>query len=367
MENNNGKEHRDPTSNCRSRMGNFWRKKLDSRKDYTLTDKLEPDYGIGERHLIYDEYQRAVELKTKLLKEYQGQNIEEVLQGKELKTTYGSCFSIHHRIPYPFELPPRELSRDRLLSSLRLLYGIGERTEQHLKLRDYDKIDKLIDHTHFGEQAKNFLRLLEHEGKFELIGWVRRWVTGSHPALLAISALHDKEDFLFCDIESLGLFSRPIILLGIAYFDGDYLESDQYLLRDYDEEAGIIEQFLQQTNSRKALVTFNGARFDIPYIMDRAGYYGLHYAQVPPNFDLLYFCRKTWGNFLPNCRLKTIEKEILQIDRENDVPSAMVPEFYQTYWETGNPGPLIPIIEHNRQDMVSMVKILTSLWNEWIN
>jgi len=42
----------------------------------------------------------------------------------------------------------------------------------------------------------------------------------------------------------------------------------------------------------------------------------------------------------------------------------MVPSFYKTYNETGNIGPLIPIVEHNKEDVVTLARILSSLHQE---
>ncbi len=39
----------------------------------------------------------------------------------------------------------------------------------------------------------------------------------------------------------------------------------------------------------------------------------------------------------------------------------MVPEFYEAYLRTGNPGPLVPIVEHNRQDVVSLARLFALL------
>lgn len=39
----------------------------------------------------------------------------------------------------------------------------------------------------------------------------------------------------------------------------------------------------------------------------------------------------------------------------------MVPEFYTAYHRSGNPGPLIPILAHNREDLVSMVRLVARL------
>ncbi len=52
------------------------------------------------------------------------------------------------------------------------------------------------------------------------------------------------------------------------------------------------------------------------------------------------------------------------MNRINDVPSSLVPEFYKTYLQTGNIGPLIPIVEHNQQDIITLALILSQLYEE---
>ena len=83
------------------------------------------------------------------------------------------------------------------------------------------------------------------------------------------------------------------------------------------------------------------------------------------HLNLLHFSRRAWKSKLPNCKLQTIEKHLFNFEREDDVPSSMVPSFYKTYNETGNIGPLIPIVEHNREDVVTLARILLSLHKEW--
>jgi uncharacterized protein YprB with RNaseH-like and TPR domain len=39
----------------------------------------------------------------------------------------------------------------------------------------------------------------------------------------------------------------------------------------------------------------------------------------------------------------------------------MVPEFYEAFLTSGNPGPLVPIITHNRQDLVSLARLFCLL------
>jgi len=48
-----------------------------------------------------------------------------------------------------------------------------------------------------------------------------------------------------------------------------------------------------------------------------------------------------------------------------DLPGELVPEFYYDYLRTGNAGFLKPIIDHNRQDVESLVNVFSSLVEHW--
>ncbi|HID94242.1 MAG TPA: exonuclease, partial [bacterium (Candidatus Stahlbacteria)] len=42
-------------------------------------------------------------------------------------------------------------------------------------------------------------------------------------------------------------------------------------------------------------------------------------------------------------------------------PAALVPDFYATYLRTKNVGPLIAIIEHNRDDLITLASVFSKL------
>jgi uncharacterized protein YprB with RNaseH-like and TPR domain len=191
------------------------------------------------------------------------------------------------------------------------------------------------------------------------------WLSKSDELVYCCSGFHDKEDFVFFDIETLGLFNRPIILIGIAKFEGESLSINQYFLRDLGQEPAALNGFLSHIGPESVLVSYNGKSFDIPYIRERLSYYGMLGLMERPHFDMLHFSRRAWRNKYPNCRLITLEKYIFGIERNDDVPSALVPEFYETYLKTGNIGPVIPIIEHNRQDLITLTNIFSKLYEEW--
>lgn len=187
----------------------------------------------------------------------------------------------------------------------------------------------------------------------------------SHNSILGTAVMHEPEDFVFFDIETLGLFSRPIILFGIGSLVHDRLEVSQFLLRDIEEEESALLATVEQlSGDHPALVTFNGKSFDLPYLSDRLAYYGHSAPTRIPHYDVLHFSRRRWNGVLPSLRLTAIEKEILDISRQDDVPGQMVPEFYAAYQRSGNPGPLVPVMEHNYQDVVSLARLFFRLLGE---
>jgi uncharacterized protein YprB with RNaseH-like and TPR domain len=80
-----------------------------------------------------------------------------------------------------------------------------------------------------------------------------------------------------------------------------------------------------------------------------------------PHFDILHSARRQWKRVMPDCRLTTLETRLFGIVRDGDIPSSMVPEFYATYLATGNAGPLVPIVSHNRQDLVTLTRLFFHL------
>ena len=151
-------------------------------------------------------------------------------------------------------------------------------------------------------------------------------------------------------------------VFGIGAIENGTLNVHQYLLRDIaEEQAALYETIRHLSGERKALMTFNGKAFDLPYISDRLGYYGMDIPTRIPHFDVLHFSRRYWRDTFPSMRLTTLEREILQIHRKDDIPGQVVPEFYETYLRTGNCGPLVPIVEHNRQDIISLALLFFHL------
>jgi uncharacterized protein YprB with RNaseH-like and TPR domain len=170
------------------------------------------------------------------------------------------------------------------------------------------------------------------------------------------------EDLAIIDIETLGIsFENPIILLGIANIGKNKVCTHQFLLRDISDEPAAIWAFLSHIKNGSSLVTYNGEEFDIPYLKQRLGYYGMEDSLSNPHFDAIHFARRKLWSKLHDCRLGTVEK-YFGIQRGMDIPGWLVPYFYNTYLKTRNVGPLVAIVKHNKQDLVNLGTVVSRLY-----
>lgn len=353
-----------------NRIGKRWRESVDKVKEYEIVEGEEKvfeefitsiPFGID-----YREYQEAEKLKQKLLRKYKGKEIEAVIEGKEFKTKKGICYHIENIDKISLKTINPDQAKKKILSDLKLIYGIGEVTELILKDEGYRTIGDLTEHSRFGHEASKFLKIFDKCDTCQIIDWIGHWFPKSHPLILYSSGLHNKEDFTFIDIESMGLGGGvPIILFGVARISGGYILTNQYLLRNIKEEPAALTGFLSQIEENSVFITFNGRAYDMHHIEERLAYYRMKGDLEKAHFDILHFSRRAWREKVLNCRLNTLEKYLFGVERKDDVPSALVPEFYETYMKTKNIGPLIPIIEHNKQDLVTLANIFSRLHKEW--
>lgn len=307
----------------------------------------------------YWEVRAALQLKEALLAEFAGARLEEVYQGVEAETEFGPVLRLEDYVPQRVSLCDRRRSLRALASQLRLVYGIGPRIERELQERGYRTLEDLQGHPRFGEEATRLCETLKHGDLPQLAAAVEHWFSPSHPLMLAIAGLAER--IALFDLESLGLFGRPLVLLGLAWPEDEGLRVEQYLIRSITEELAAVTAAAEALERAGALVTYNGRAFDLNYLEERLSYYGISRWIGRPDLDLLYHARRRFGARLPDCRLGTVERYLLGRERPFDVPSALVPDFYNTYLEEGNIGPLVAIIEHNRQDLLSLAALLGRL------
>jgi len=170
---------------------------------------------------------------------------------------------------------------------------------------------------------------------------------------------------VFLDTETTGLAGGAgtyIFLVGIGYFDGDQFCVRQYFMRDFNEERALLSAVNELLSNFEAIVSYNGKTFDFPLIQSRFIMSGMKLnLENPDHFDLLYPARRLWKRRLENCSLSTVERDILGVIRENDVPGYLVPEIYFRYIKTKDARALKQVFEHNLQDILSLVALVSRM------
>ncbi|MDD1676551.1 MAG: ribonuclease H-like domain-containing protein, partial [Methanomicrobiales archaeon] len=347
---------------ARFTVGTRWRECVDRIQDYSvIRDGNVFRTSFADSYLFTSEYERALALRERLLAEHDGISITDLFDGQEVETGSGTCYEIRSSCPFTPGTRNPGSAYERLVADLTLIPGIGPVTAHRLTQRGYHSIADLISHPRHRKDARAFLDLCERREVSELLAWLMKRGRRSQSQVLDTADFIPTGKLLFLDIETLGLFSRPIILFGTGRIRGSTMEVHQYLLRDIKEEPAALAAVLESAGDRGAYVTYNGKCFDIPYMQERAVYYGMPLSGALPHYDLLHFARRGLRNRVPDCRLTTLERHIFNHSRTDDVPSQLVPEFYATYLATGNPGPLVPVVSHNRQDIVSLAQLFQYL------
>jgi hypothetical protein len=80
-----------------------------------------------------------------------------------------------------------------------------------------------------------------------------------------------------------------------------------------------------------------------------------------PHVDLLTLVRALYRHRLESCTLRFVEERVLGYERDDPLPSALVPEAYFDYLRAGACGFLEAALEHNRLDVVSLVHLHSRL------
>ena len=352
-----------------NRAAESLRQRIGRSKEYEIVtepekETLPPKVPAFESWIWSSEYDEALKLENELIKKYTDKKIEQALPGEVISNEQGQCYAISGSCTSNFKKVTYEESRQLIISDLKVLPGIGPVSEQLLKQQGYATVEDLERHPRWKKQACDYMKMIDNKEVDSTQKWLWQRLPKSHPLLHYLAGFCQDQDIAIIDIETLGLSERPIILLGIAKPTKDHICTSQFLLRDIQDEPSALWALVSQLEPNLSLITFNGRSFDIPYIKQRLAYYGLEAPLDNPHFDVLHFTRRALRHKLPDCRLDTVEKYI-GVKRDINIPGALVPHFYETYLRTKNVGPLVPIVEHNKQDLLTLGSLFSKLYEEW--
>jgi len=307
---------------------------------------------------------------TPLIDEYRGKSFNDLFQNyRIINNEMGEFIEIiwEDEIPLKFNLFQ---TKKNLLHNLKVVNYIGEYVESKLNRRGIKTLQDLKYHLNFSGSAHRFLTLIKQKD-------YRTLKNNKCVNDLDLSFCFKMEDFLFVDIETLGIIDSPIILVGIGFFSNKKLEIHLFFARELENEIAICEHLKTKIFPNfKCFVSYNGKTFDIPYLANRFLYFFDRNPMITDDdqpyekcntkyhhIDLYHHCRRVYKGLYDNYTLTNMEEKLLNWRRENSLPSNLVGTFYRKYKE--NPdryvGLMKEVIEHNYYDVYSMPLILKNL------
>ncbi|MHB1639893.1 MAG: ribonuclease H-like domain-containing protein [Candidatus Dormibacteria bacterium] len=173
---------------------------------------------------------------------------------------------------------------------------------------------------------------------------------------------------LLCfDLETTGLQrgagTVPFLYGWATYREGaDSVQLEQWLLPELGEETALVRSALEQLSGAALLLTYNGSSYDLPLLRARMVMSGVDRPwPAAAHLDLLPVVRRLFRHRLDRCTLRAVEQDLLERGRDHDLPGGEAPARYWQFLQTGDPNPLAEVVQHNQQDVLSLLSLLQRL------
>jgi len=172
-------------------------------------------------------------------------------------------------------------------------------------------------------------------------------------------------DVAYLDTETTGLSGGAgtyVFAAAVARPIDSGLRLAQLFLPEPGMEAAFLCALRDEIESASGIATFNGGSFDLPVLRTRWVMarmpgeltHGLH-------VDLLTLVRALYRHRLEMCTLRYVEERVLGYERDDPLPSALVPDAYFDFLRSGSREYLEAALEHNRLDVISLVHLHSRL------
>ena len=121
----------------------------------------------------------------------------------------------------------------------------------------------------------------------------------------------------------------------------------------------MLEELAVLAAGRRDLVTYNGGSFDLPLLETR---FALNGVPSPPSGTRAIWtsCTRRRRLFKPrheNARLTTLEREVLEVERDDDIPGDRIPQVFFDFLRYGHHPAMESVLAHNRYDIVTLAAL----------
>lgn len=287
--------------------------------------------------------------------------VEQEIRHKPTGAAAGGTAPAVPAVPVPVPVPvPAPALRKPEIGGLRRLLGLRDRGISTANPRGH-AADRHVP----GEEIAPGLFLIE--------SFVAQAIP-TEPLSLAFAKREGEQvqprDLLFFDTETTGLAGGTgtrAFMIGAADWHthperGDGLRIRQLLMTTMAAEAAMLREFAGWLQPGTVFSSYNGRCYDAPLLKTR---YRLARQRCPitplDHVDLLFPTRRRYRGTWENCRLATIERQLLQIVREDDLPGSEAPAAWLNYLRGGSAVNLRRVAEHNHQDVVTLALLMRRL------
>ncbi len=220
--------------------------------------------------------------------------------------------------------------------------------------------------------VRSFDRSLEGDELAAGLRYIEKWVPFERlPARLDLTALNlrafdheeiDTHRILAFDTETTGLAGGTgtrAFMIGAADWRDGGLRIRQLLMTTMGAEQAMLREFARWLEPDTVLLSYNGKCYDRPLLSTR---YTLARLADPvlgrDHVDLLHPVRRHYRGVWENCRLATVERRLLGVVREDDLPGSEAPAAWLDYLRGGSADKLRRVGHHNAQDLRSLLGLL---------
>ncbi|MBL8857176.1 MAG: ribonuclease H-like domain-containing protein [Planctomycetes bacterium] len=169
---------------------------------------------------------------------------------------------------------------------------------------------------------------------------------------------------LFFDTETTGLSGGAgtyVYLVGLGRFTAGRFELWQGFLPHPAEEKRLLEEVSLRIADASVLVSFFGKSFDRHRLEDKMRLHGV----TPPfestiHLDLYHPLRRAHRGQFENCKLKTLERELVGVVRTDDLPGSFAPAAWFDFL-AHRPHRLEGVFQHNADDVLSLATLMCAV------
>jgi uncharacterized protein YprB with RNaseH-like and TPR domain len=170
---------------------------------------------------------------------------------------------------------------------------------------------------------------------------------------------------LFVDLETDGFAAQsgcvPFVIGTMRFRSDTTLQFSLIVMHDPSDEAAALDAFGKLAERASMLVTFNGQRFDLPFLAACMARQGVRSAWLErPHLDLFLLARARSGQ-RARLKLTLLEERWLAMTRESDLPGSEAPARWRQLQQTGDATGLLDVISHNRFDLWTLPALAAAL------